>query len=544
MPKTKCLYIDDDPADWSTGVGDPVADAFKAQFSHAQLEIKGVDFAEGERRLRDGEPEDWDLIMIDIFDKSGDEPRTRGYYLIELAVERSEAVVIAISAEDTAVTDAESTPAHGSIFKPRISEPSGRKYLRSRLQEAIRVKGFYVRPLHEVTVTYDRSDVRLEAVISSVGQDRLSALVASLCDATLTHLGVEYVRAGLSGASVVNCECITETGRRRLLVKLSRDGHKMEHEAAAWGRIDHFGQVPFPGNLVKRGVVNAGGWYALATTFHAGETLTTWLVGPDGCAASAPQDAERLLRQLFGDDMFPDVYAGSAQMDQSVHASEAVRDDLLGITRRARVRIAMDELRPLLSVQKYNIADGDQAFDSVERFLLSGVIADKDVLALPHGAWRVQSHGDLHGRNILVQPEGTAKVLDPADATMQHWAGDWSRLLVDIFLSGLAASPESYDFAHMMAWRDRVRALVRGEGGDVTPLMSSGAEASIAWLRANAQNIFGRIDESLPTEWELRLALGVELLRGSYRREELPPPLRLLGLLAGADALQASAEVV
>jgi hypothetical protein len=544
MPETICLYIDDQPEDWSTGVGNPVADAFKAQYPHARLRIHGVDFDEGERRIREGEAGRYDLILIDIFDKSGTTPRTRGYGLIELAVEMTDAAVIAISAEEAAVTDAERTSAHGWISKPRISEANGRQYLKARLADAVRVRGLYIRPLHDFEVDYQHSDLRLEAVISSIGEDRLSALVASLCDATLTGLTVEYVRAGLSGASVMNCLCTTDTGQRRLLVKASRDGHKMEREAEAWGRVNEFGQVPFPGNLVKDSVVNAGGWYGLATTFHAGKTLTDWLAGPRAVATSGGEDAERLVRQLFSAEMFPEAYASTAQFGKKLQPSEVVRDDLLGINRRARVRIAMDELRPLLTVEKHRIAGGAEAFRTVERFLQSGVVGGLDVEDLPAGAWRVRSHGDLHGRNVLVQPEVTAKVLDPADARMQHWAGDWSRLIVDMFLSGLATSTDSYDFASMAVWRDASGTIVRDETAGDAPLVSTAIHAAIGWLRSNAATIFGRIDPALPTEWELRLALGVELLRGSYRREELAPPLRLLGLLAGADALHAAAEAV
>ena len=347
---------------------------------------------------------------------------------------------------------------------------------------------------------------------------------------------LSYVRGGLSGAIVIHWEYTNHYGKQEFLLKVSRDQGRMLAEERAWKEA-HFGQLLIPAPTHE--LVEAGGWYALAPKFRRGVTLTDWLCNGD----KVPSDdaVRKALDELFGDGGLSEVAATSSTERPEDRPSSVVAAGLLTLRRSANIGLAIRELTPLLA---RHTPDEISRLDLARRLLRSGTIAAVDAAAVPRGSYLVRCHGDLHGRNVLVDSRDHVILLDPADSAMLHWSADWARLTVDLFLSGIASDPRAHEWALLESWREAAGRLVRGDAIAETEALPLPARTAVNWLRIEAPLLFTGVGNGVPNEWELRLSLTAELLRGCYRREELSAPLRLVALVAALDGIEASAHVL
>jgi hypothetical protein len=108
-------------------------------------------------------------------------------------------------------------------------------------------------------------------------------------------------------------------------------------------------------------------------------------------------------------------------------------------------------------------------------------------------------------------------------------------------MHGLAADEGVHDWKVIAPARAAAAQLVRGETLIVPTAFPTPVKVALEWLRIELPPEFRGVDPSLPIEWELRLALAIELIRAAYRQLELPIQLRALGIVSGADALEETA---
>jgi len=533
MPPTRCLYIDDQERDRATGITPTLRQAFTEAFRFARLDVDAHDFDEGERVLH-AHGGDYDLIVIDVYEERDGKIEIRGFQLIREASSTTDAAVIGISQFSDTGAEAISAGAHAFVHKDALRRAHGPSHLSDQMRQAVKSAGVSVKPETEITLDYDQDDVRLAAVIDRIGEDHLLALLAQIAAPTPERVKLNYVRGGLSGAIVLHWEYSGSYGKQELLLKVSRDWGRMLSEERAWQEA-RFGQVLVP--APTHGLVEAGGWYALAPKFRRGVTLTDWLCHSD--KASTAEAIAAALDELFGDGGLSEVAASSSVERPNDRPSDVVAAGLLTLHRSANIALAMSELKPLLA---RHVPDEITRLELARRLLRSGMIADIDAAAVPRGSYLVRCHGDLHGRNVLVDSRNHVVLLDPADSAMLHWSADWARLTVDLLLSGIASDPRAHEWALIGSWRAAADALVRGAAVPETEALPVPARTAVNWLRTEAPPLFTGVGDGVPSEWELRLGLTAELLRGSYRREELPAPLRVVALVAALDGIEAAAE--
>lgn len=544
MPPTYALYIDDDASDQGSYIGN-LQEALDRAYPYADFKLEAVDFADGRARL-ENEGDRYKVAFIDVLQKREDGVVERdGLSLMELAMDRRVAVV-AISARPSEVgIDVERIGVRATAVKGQLAADHRREQLQRKIKLALRDASIAIQPANEVKLE-GTDDVRVAAIVHQVREENLVPLIFDVCDATPEQIGLRYVRPGLSGAVVLHVEYVADGARHELLLKLTRDEEQARDEFAAYRTVRSFTQLMSPPHLVDR-IHDEGGWHALAMGFKYGSSLTDWLItNPDEGRVG------RTLGQLFLADGLSDVYASSDPSREDEPPTRCLHETVLKVGRHARIRLALEELEPLLhrrvEAGQLDPASGRRA-DEIRTFLVSSRIGELDEEKLPGRARRVLSHGDLHGRNVLVDVHDRAVLLDPTDIAPQHWAADWARMTVDLLLSGLAVDPRAHEWDLLPWWRTTADAVVRdralpsgNEPPDGDPL-PAGVRSALGWLRAQVPQIFSAID-GLPVEWELRLALAIELMRGTYRRESLPTQVRVLALLAAGDALQAAAEAV
>lgn len=535
MPPTHCLYIEDQERDRVQAITPMLKKAFREAFRFAQLDVAAVNFDEGEGVLHERGNE-FDVIVIDVYDRQDDgELEIRGFPLIREAARTTDAAVIAISQVPDAGAEALDAGAHVFVQKDALRRAHGLEYLTSQIRNALQAARVRPKPETAIQLDYELDDVRLAALIDHIGEDNLVALLAQIPEATPERVKLNYIRGGLSGAIVLHWEYLDSYGKHEFLLKTSRDHGRMVAEERAW-KDAHFGQLLVPAPSHK--LVDAGGWYALAPKFRRGVMMTDWLCSTDAPNADAVVKA---LDELFGDGGLSEVARGSGVPRPEDRPSDVVAAGLLTLRRSANIIVAMSELMPLIDRHQ---PDATPRLELARKLLRSGAISDVDRGAVPRGSYVVRCHGDLHGRNVLVGSRENVVLLDPADSAMLHWSADWARLTIDLLLSGIASDPRAHEWDDVTQWRAAVKALVRGETLPETPALPEPARVAVDWLRAEAPSLFSGIGEGVPQEWELRLGLTAELLRGSYRREELPAPIRVSALVAALDAIEATAERV
>ncbi len=545
MATTNCLYIDDDPQDLGRGVGIRLKLAFAREYPQAELELEPLDFEAGEARL-ENDLGHYHLVVVDIFEghpaRGGTE---RGWSIIEGLRDKGVAV-IAVSSHSDVLASSEDHGAHATLSKEHLRSDVEHKHLRRKLSDAFREAGVTPPVAATVEVSWDNKDLMLEAAVHSVGADNLKRLVIGICGATPSAIKIKLVRPGLSGAVVFNCYCEVDDGEdEEFLLKVSRDGSKARREAEAWNDVRGPAERLFPKLLSSSTKVpESNGWFALGIAFRHGQTLTEWL-DRSGDALTEGH-IHLVLTHIFGAGGLNAQYERSVKPLPAMRSTDILLENTVPLGRRAGVLAAIDEIRPLVDHKLPAYADHVGAPGDFFRY---GKVGTCEAQHIPMGTCTVRTHGDLHGRNVLVSDPLLVALLDPADMAAAHPATDWARLRVDVLLMGLAGQGGAHDWDGLTApngWREIICRTLAGEPVAELAAMPAAAAIALEWLTASAGDIFSGLAGAghAPAPWELHLTTAVELMRAATRRAILSMPLRVLALTAAIDALDAAARAI
>jgi hypothetical protein len=244
------------------------------------------------------------------------------------------------------------------------------------------------------------------------------------------------------------------------------------------------------------------------------------------------------MSQLWVAGLSEGYRRSTGAIDAEARPTEAIRDSSLGLHRGARLLLAVSELGDLA---RHHAGADKELIERVTRFVRFGRFGPIDSEDPARGTWHVRAHGDLHVRNVLVDSYHHVTLLDPANVDRAHWAVDWARLTADILLSSLSSRIEAYEWHLLKDWRELTGTVSCLEKLEETDLLSPRSTAAINWMTRERERIFAGVGEGLPIDWEIQLAFATELLRGAYRVDSLPPAIRVLALVAGADALEIAA---
>jgi CheY-like chemotaxis protein len=540
MDLIRCLYFDDRELELNRIAG-WLERGWEKLKNGAAIEVtKAETIEKAEQELKSGS---YDLLVADLL--VGREKNKLGLTLIAHARDDyPRLAIVALSVNTALAEDARNAGADEFASKEYATDHPRENYLGDKLRDALRKYQREPASSSLDILKFDKTNLPLAALIETVERKNVINLANLATAHTCTVISAFFIRSGLSGASVIKVDCdyeaadgpLKRTESTSLLLKISRirDSLLAELKKELTG---------FPeGTFVRfTGVepYQSQDWYAIASKFKTGgRTLVDWLVALD----TRLDQVEKLLTNLF-----LDAETGLSLAYRSNGQSAEERPDLalcklLTLGRKARIRQALDELGPL--GVKYSPAG---VFDErlLTDFLIDNRIHDLNTAQIKFGFTYCLSHGDFHGRNIVVGPTLRASLIDPANVGELHWAADAARLIVDLVVSAWDYGPEGHEWNHMTEWVEVSRSLLNDEMGDYPGEKGHPNERvflALRWLRDNIFQIH-KSDKPIPTpEWEFRLALAIEFIRAAYRQQDLPSPKRVLGLIAGCEALRASSD--
>jgi hypothetical protein len=213
-----------------------------------------------------------------------------------------------------------------------------------------------------------------------------------------------------------------------------------------------------------------------------------------------------------------------------------------------RARATLARFAPALADPRIR----DKSLDAREFRTLRSFLDDPDFLSayapsLPEQVNIVRSFGDLHCRNVLIQGDllPSPVLIDASLYGLRHWASDFARLIVDLFLRIRRPDVES------MLWDDLEDSILAGERlcphgygqprPDESPVDAFIAQAVIgAQEFTNARGLGVLADD---WHWQWHAALAKEFLRQSSHAD-LTPPRAALALLLAARHLRWSTTLL
>jgi len=389
-------------------------------------------------------------------------------------------------------------------------------------------KGWVAGAAATVELQFDHHDYLLGAELDSVGLLTFKRLFKGLAP-HCTSLRIDYVSPGMSGARVFKLVGYTgedfSGGRHHLFIKVSKDALALAREVES---------VPKPGKL-RQGVapeplldkpVQVEGWSAIGYgLLRDARPLESWLLEGKPDTSEIEVFLERLFKELA------ELYR-LFKVEQTKSALDLL---FLPTVSGARAMLSLQELWPLL--QRYVTTDQPDG-KTVEDFIRHRRIGSREDKTVLRGTLVCDSHGDLHGRNILVGLEdGQPHLVDFSERADKQWAFDAARLSADLFIRGWDYGVESYDPHNLEKWRQTLeRWLLSDNGGAAAEDDNSGIWTCLVWIRSNLKNIWGGMHPFGAPFWQFQLAVAVEFLRLAGETA-ISAPKRALALISAHDVL-------
>ncbi len=488
----------------------------------------------------------YDLLIADILE--GDE-EPLGLHLITTARELNEHIgIVALTIGKGKKGDLKNRAFKAGsdeyILKDDLTEREiSYDELGEILLKALRKHGKEPFPTETMKFSYDERDYSLAAIVETIGSETIMVLVQKLLKESTKRIKASFISPGLSGAYVLRVDCefdVTEgevPKKKSLFLKVSRDWSLLEAELGRRSEVSYYPDRMFA-SFVGEEIVETGrevegrqrGWYAIGYDFqHGAVTLIEWLVKRQ----LSNDDIEKAMSTLFlGDNGLQGVYDASVEREIPPYSALS---ELITPWRKAKIAEAIDDFSEIIERKLAHFGFEREILDD---FLETKLIPNFDHKSVPKVSYHCRSHGDFHGRNILVSDSGWPYLIDPANIGTLHWAADLARLIVDLIVSGLDSGPDSLLLDQMNDWVKICSSVLQFDIKPIQVLDDSRKRitATIGWLVRNTANIHGHHFEN-EKKWEFQLAMAIEFLRASYR-QELFPPKRILGLLAASTALR------
>jgi len=460
------------------------------------------------------------------------------------------------------IEEAFSAGAHAFISKQHVVEKpaEANRYIAEKLLLALDAVGQVPYRLDKIQFDYDQRDLRLRVVVEEVSEETIKCLCVQLFSQSPKCIVPYFVAAGLSGAQVLrlDCEILSDSGTgssvHNILLKMDREASRLlkeyERRALLWKlaaslRVEYYEVAP--SKLAYRG------WNGLAARFRTkARPLVEWLVD---LGSEKAEQIDHLVSNCF-DRLFlsgglSEVYKHSAMfLERDKNTNDELRFPnaalaLISGWAKAKLVSRLGMYREI--IERKLLKQLDTA--AIEDFLQQARVCTKDVTRFTRGVWQCWNHGDLHGENILVQPErGDPVIIDPANVGETFPLGtDVARLMVSLIMGGWDASVEHWFWERIDVWLSKIEAvfdsieteetlrMVPVNGIDTTNL---GVECALKWMIERLGQILGMQTGTLFPPWKFEILLAVEFLRSSVGKGDVPMPKRLFAILAAQSALR------
>lgn len=542
MRELRCLYFDDDPKERPRIKG-WIEDQWRELNNRVPITVVTVDSTDSAKELLMNSKDPFHVFVADIFVGRGKDRHPLGLIAIHDAHrDYPNLAIVALSIGSGGYEQrALDQGADEYVSKHYLIEQPEKNLLAVKMLGALRKHEVEPIQAEDDILAYDENELELATLVETIGRSNIISFALRACGISFCErINLTFVRAGLSGASVIGAHCefdeihegVKTPQTKSVLLKISRDAELLNSELTKdVSKFPHGLFIRFiqADTHTSRSVpFRSGNWFAIASELqNESRTLVEWLQ-TDGANVS------EALKSIFldSDRGLKRVYAEVGRKDDE--RPNVALHKTMSLSRKARLRQAMRDLEELASEYGRDIFKADL----ISEFIVSVAICGLNEERVPKGSSYCFSHGDLHGRNVLVSSTERASLIDPANIGNLPWPIDIARLSVDLIVSAWDAGKSSHEWGKMPEWIDISTSLVRDELGGLgsgTSPSNVNVYSALTWLRANLGDIH-TIDDTKP-EWQFRLALAIEFMRASYRLD-LPSPKRVLGLVSACAALR------
>ncbi|WP_459865330.1 response regulator [Endothiovibrio diazotrophicus] len=567
MEKTiRILYVEDDPSDRAY-FSNMLRDAFRG-LQDLELDLQTVDNVDQAHDLLDGTEESpMELYLVDLNFAPPDQPyRLNGLPFINSLRDRfGKVAIIAISSMDPKVREkAEKAGADDILNKPKLwSDPKATHIMQQAVRGALEKHGLIALEHTPGKVEIDEKNRSLMAALKQVGLSTVTETVTKIESVAYSRIEIKLVSGGMSGAQTFAVECTPKaepglaTPTKHFLVKMDRDRADLTREWKNGRKV--LLEKNFPTTFVlplldtEPKELKKDGWVAVVGSFDSDAcSFEGWLTDN----ALGRERLHSALEQLC---LFNLGKVFSATATDASSPIDCYRRELLKDSRIARVLAALKELGaliPLALKEETFTKVGDAvkgAVDFDERvvfnFLERGDLGGISLRSLPDHTVLCYSHGDLHGRNILIAkdaPLPLSQLIDFSHTGTLPRCADLSMLAASLLARCLDAGPRGYRWESMADWV-QCACLFLDENADGLDALSGlpnldGSEKGQAsvqtlWTLAWIARHWRQVLPETPL-WELTLAMAIQFLRLSYF-QDCTAPKRVFGLIMASIALKA-----
>lgn len=538
MRVLNCLYMEDIEGDYKE-VSERLTAALR--FPDVKLHVAPMITSDFDvTRELERNAHQYEILLVDIFQEISGKEYDVGLNVLEEASKHPHLVIIGISQKDDThlLYRFQAKGGHGLIGKSWVKTATASE-IREKLRPLIEAGGYLLSPpklshaqealggeVEYVPLAEAKNvDRRLMAEIHELGANTIEVLLRELVPNwdSVNYFVPYYLKQGLSGAHVLRIDMMgkTKSLMGSILVKFSKDKKKLGRELNSapeeWMLVSH----AYVQYAVRRGVKSFGEWHAIYATFLDNTmTLEEWLLNTELVEPAVPT----LMDVIFGKNL-------RAAYEQVIHVPEKSAFEVLKQSSRtaAHVLAGFNLLGELLERRRVPFAEPRHF---LETFILDGRIGSRPEGSLPKGTHLLESHGDLHARNILVRRDtAEAKLIDAGNRGEYHWAKDPARFCATLWLN--AWDKENHHFwDNLGTWRKHVRSWHAGKELKVSNPADHRIMEALLYARAMVKDVF----KKAYAEWEFDLALALEFLTFS-RYSDIPMPKRCLALLAAYDIL-------
>lgn len=468
---------------------------------------------------------EWHLFLVDLWVTKHGKPTNVGIPLIAETREKFlNLAIVGISGDSGGRADAVERGADEYLLKEELSRQKTVHWLAAKLRNVLKGKGVD-RLLGTERIGWTDANPRTRAIAEWVGEAAILNLTQDILSRPIGRLEVKVLRPGLSGAIVLGVTAYTSPigseapGMTPLLLKIARDRDLLKKEAEA-----DSGRFP-PGLFVKhagQAIYDYGGWFAIASEFVEGATVV------DAMMKGEIEEAEwpRVLTQLFLDGGLKELHRLGRSVS-SLSLATQLRQ-IVSRSREARMREAFVDLFPLASRH-----DPLGLFSSrvVDNFLDDARFGEINAVNFGEPRQQFFAHGDLHGRNVLLDRRRKPWLIDAGSLEWQVWSGDAGRFFADLLVESMNRGPEAHEWDLMEPWSVAGVAALKAvlhEGG--TELNSDlPCMPAYRWLRDSIEQMAPSESEE-SCRRELSCTIAIEMLRAAYRAGELSVPVRVIAI--------------
>lgn len=395
----------------------------------------------------------------------------------------------------------------------------------------------------------DIQEARTLGAVEQIGRVTLDAFASHFAILGSKKYSVTAMSPGLSGAKIFRvtyADNVNLLGDTSLLLKVSRDRESLLGEIAAFKThiVDHRRRIK---NAIAAPLENfqqpieINGWFAAG--FECVSDSISLLDWVDKSELGQVTTVTQMLDDLYNREGLTQLYIKTRA--DSRNMIDGLFEGLLTKYRVMAIREAILELNQLIAeFWPTQIL----SHSSLESLLSSRMVGKHSASQLN----RIQiefnlSHGDLHGRNLLVQMRGKLpqiRIIDLASMGTKPWTVDTVRLCVDLALSCWDRGPASYRWTSVPTWECVADLLICGQltEGVIAAAKNEATVAALVWLYTN-RFLANGIKETANSKGQYLVSLAIELLRASYRVADLTAPKRAFALVAATKAIRAAEQV-